>query len=138
MQQKSHQNAKIFTERTDRLAEALDVPVRNLGPWLGISGTTLFQCRREDAAISKKTWLKLERAEERARRPPPLPFGLIKDSPENPPPSAAAEPTRDEILSFVASVLDRAGRHPGGLGWCYNELQDIFPPEKFSSTSNPR
>jgi hypothetical protein len=137
MQQKSHQTAKIFTERTDRLAKALDVPVRDRGPWLGISGTTLFLCRQKGAAISKKTWRKLEQAEEKARRPEP-PFGLIKDPPEDPPGSVAAEPTRAEILAFVASVLERAGRRPGGLGWCYNELLNIFPPGKFQPPETPR
>ena len=70
MQPKNTKTAKIFTERTDRLAEALDVSVRNLGPWLQISGTTLFLCRQKDAAISKKTWRKLEQAQMLARGVP--------------------------------------------------------------------
>ena len=139
MQEKSHQNAKIFTERTDRLAKALDVPVRDLGPWLGISGTTLFLCRRKDAAISYKTWQKLERAEERARRPD-LPWGLISETPDDagmgrdplPP-----EPTQAEILAFVAAALARAARQPGGLGWSYQELRGIFPPGKIETPEKP-
>jgi hypothetical protein len=140
MQEKSHPTAKIFTERTDQLAKALEVPVRALGPWLGISGTTLFLGRRKDAALSKKTWRKLEQAEARARRPD-LPWGLVPETPEDaskerdPPPP---EPTQAEILAFVAATHSRAGREPGGLGWCYQELRGIFPPGKFDSPEKPR
>ena len=113
--------------------------MRDLGQWLGISGTTLFLCRQKDAAISAKTWRKLERAEERARRPEP-PWGLIPETPDD----AAKEwdpllpePTQAEILAFVAAALARAARQPGGLGWSYQELRGIFPPGKIESPEKP-
>jgi hypothetical protein len=132
MQQQNAANAKIFTERTDRLAKALGVPVRSLGPFLAISGTTLFLCRKEDAAISKKTWRKLERAEERAGRPD-LTGQLIKETPEEAGAEweAPPEPTREQILAFVEQALLRARRTPGGMGHLWHLLRKGIPPDAF-------
>ncbi len=49
-----------FKHRTDLLAVQLGVNINDLPSHLGISRRTLYAGRSSDAAVSRKTWLKLE------------------------------------------------------------------------------
>lgn len=64
-----HQNksSSIFLERTDALAAALNVSIRELAERIGISQAMLFAYRSGKNPISEKAWRKLEEAEEAAK-----------------------------------------------------------------------
>lgn len=62
MQQKN-QSSDVFSERTDALAAALHVSIRDLAERIGISQAMLFAYRGGKYPISEKAWKKLEAAE---------------------------------------------------------------------------
>ena len=64
--QAQNQIALIFSKRTDRLAEKLDIPLRELGAKIGISNAMLFGYRTGRCEISNKAMQKLIDAEAKA------------------------------------------------------------------------
>ena len=62
LQQKYSEN-RIFLERTDKLAAALRISLRDLAPRIELSVASLFGYRSGSLKISPKAWGKLERAE---------------------------------------------------------------------------
>ncbi len=65
MQQKN-KSSYDFSERTDRLAAALHVTMRELGPKIGVSPAMLFGYRSGKYDPTLKAWRKLEAAEQAA------------------------------------------------------------------------
>lgn len=65
MQEKSESSLE-FLERTDRLASSLGITVSELSGVMSLSNGMLFAYRTGKNPISKKAWLKLEAAEQKA------------------------------------------------------------------------
>jgi hypothetical protein len=58
--------SRTFFHRTNRLAVELGLDVEDLPVFIGMGRRTLFDCRKSDAAVSGKSWAKLESAEHKA------------------------------------------------------------------------
>ena len=117
------------------LAERLRVPLRELGPRIGLSTSILFAYRNGSQPISEKAWSKLERAEgaergdaqdyEQALNEPQTPYVtharprvIINPAYAMPPP----EPTRAQIEARIKAFLDAAEKVPGGLGFAWGQV----------------
>ena len=71
--------AEDFTRRTDALAFALKLSLRDLSAYIGISRAALHTYRNGDQPVSKRSWRKLRTAEEKASLVAPLPEPTWKE-----------------------------------------------------------
>jgi len=66
-----------FSARIDRLAAQLQMGLKEVAPWIGISPAMLFAYKSGKNPISKKAWRKLEEAEIRDGIAMPHPVDLV-------------------------------------------------------------
>jgi hypothetical protein len=144
---------ETFSERTSRLAEVLELPLRELGPKIGLATSTLYNARSGIGKISRKTWAKIEKAEREAglalaephvgespaayresgiqpgsgpaRAPADSRVQLQPHYAPNPPPVSRAQ-----IEAFLSRYLDAAEAVPGGLAAAWYEIRNHLSTEK--------
>lgn len=134
--QVKNRNASQFSERTEALAKRLGVPLRELGPRIGLSTSIIFAYRNGSQEISDKAWSKLERAErgepetygDALHEPPQAPYGpRVKLNPAFA--SPAPQPTRAQIEARFRAFLDAAEEVPGGLGFAWAQVSLHLRPD---------
>lgn len=93
-----HQNQSIanFSERTDALASALKISLRDLAERIGISQAMLFAYRTGKQPISLKAWRKLEAAESGLLNPQAT-APARSDRVEDAPPFRYTQPTSPQL-----------------------------------------
>lgn len=151
MQEENHTISE-FSERTDRLAEKLGLPLRDLPQRLDISQSMLFAYRKGTHPISKKAWRKIRSAEIAAGIVSEVSEGEQADyrksgsSAASAAPAARtrsggmlnpsheptpAQPSQQECIDYFLRYLARAAHEPGGLGVVMYKLKKHLPLDDF-------
>jgi transcriptional regulator with XRE-family HTH domain len=120
MQQQNQSNSS-FSEQTDRLAEALNLSLRDLADHAGISQAMFFGYRSGAYPVSDKAWRKLKKSEQEflAKKSELLLDNLNRTIPElerkaaqSPPGSTLADLMRieSELAKLTRSVVEMRQR----------------------------
>ena len=136
--QDKNRSSAEYSQRTDRLAAALQVHLTDLHTVVKQSQRMIFAYRKGEQPITPKAWRILREAE--------IAAGIAVDAVEeeqagfgsqprhmliNPhfalPP---ASPTRGDVEAYVAAYLDLCAQLRGGWGFAYNEVLSSLPMEK--------
>ena len=116
--QAQNQNIGEFSERTDRLAEKLSLPLRELGDRIGVSTAMLFAYRSGKNPISVKAWRKLEQAEREVGILAPSQGPQERDSAHDSPANQIEAEVREMIEDIIAAARGDVAR----LGWIREQL----------------
>ncbi len=125
--QAQNQNIGEFSERTDRLAEKLGLPLRELGDRIGVSTAMLFAYRSGKNPISVKAWKKLEQAELESGigAPPSTPLADRRDGGQ-----ISESQLESEIRQLLDEAIGAARGDVARMGWIREQiLQHLEIPE---------
>lgn len=117
MQAQSHITPELFSQRTDALAFALGVSLRELGGKVGVSTAMIFAYRSGRTPVSGKAWKKILTAEHAAgiRSENDVMGAMIREDQEGH--YDGPRDTVEEIEHHHQSLLLAADGDPVRLGW---------------------
>lgn len=125
---------RTFFMRTNRLATHLGLQVEDLPAILGMGRRTLFDCRKDDSAVTGMSWAKLDMAERKAG---------VESAEKCVNAESSADPNQVNLQEFQKG--SRAGKMIPVVGWAhageaesYDELPKSWQNEIASECPDPK